>query len=155
MNLKKHRESVFKSFRGNKKEINRAEQSRAIREWWDSPEQVEGRRQLKKHMDWAAICRLGGLGDYCAKYDKPEMLEVHKQLHSLQWEQENPRQRKIMKRIKKKRNRLKPKFWLRLHLSRVEQKFDRWIYDELYVSTKKAWGEEIKPYERDMFGDSK
>ena len=155
MNLKKHRESVFKSFRGNKKEINRAEQSRAIREWWDSSEQVEGRRQLKKHMDWAAICRLGGLGDYCAKYDKPEMLEVHKQLHSLQWEQENPRQRKIMKRIKKKRNRLKPKFWLRLHLSRVEQKFDRWIYDELYVSTKKAWGEEIKPYERDMFGDSK
>ena len=155
MTLKKHRESVFKSFRGNKKEINRAEQSRAIREWWDSPEQVEGRRQLKKHMDWAAICRLGGLGDYCAKYDKPEMLEAHKQLHSLQWEQENPRQRKIMKRIKKKRNRLKPKFWLRLHLSRVEQKFDRWIYDELYVSTKKAWGEEIKPYERDMFGDSK
>ena len=155
MTLKKHRESVFKSFRGNKKEINRAEQSRPIREWWDSPEQVEGRRQLKKHMDWAAICRLGGLGDYCAKYDKPEMLEVHKQLHSLQWEQENPRQRKIMKRIKKKRNRLKPKFWLRLHLSRVEQKFDRWIYDELYVSTKKAWGEEIKPYERDMFGDSK
>ena len=60
-----------------------------------------------------------------------------------------------MKRIKKKRNRLKPKIWLRLHLSRVEQKFDRWIYDELYVSTKKAWGEEIKPYERDMFGDSK
>jgi len=91
MNLKKHRESVFKSFRGNKKEINRAEQSKAIREWWDSPEQVEGRRQLKKHMDWAAICRLGGLGDYCAKYDKPEMLEAHKQLHSLQWEQENPR----------------------------------------------------------------
>jgi hypothetical protein len=42
-------------------------------------------------MDWAAICRLGGLGDYCAKYDKPEMLELHKQLHSLQWEQENPR----------------------------------------------------------------
>ena len=155
MNLKKHKESVFKSFRGNKKEINRAEQSKAIREWWDSSEQVEGRRQLKKHMDWAAICRLGGLGDYCARYDKPEMLELHKQLHSLQWEQENPRQRKIMKRIKKKRNRLKPKFWLRLHLSRVEQKFDRWIYDELYVSTKKAWGEEIKPYERDMFGYSK
>ena len=60
-----------------------------------------------------------------------------------------------MKRIKKKRNRLKPEFWLRLHLYREELKFDRWIYDELYVSTKKAWGEaynEIKPYERDMFG---
>ena len=60
-----------------------------------------------------------------------------------------------MKRIKQKRNRLKPKFWLRLHLLRIEQTFDRWLYDELYVSTKKAWGEEIKPYERDMFGDSK
>ena len=48
MNLKKHRESVFKSFRGNKKEINRTEQNRKIREWFNSPEQVEGRRQMKK-----------------------------------------------------------------------------------------------------------
>ena len=85
------KQSVCKSFRGNKKEIKRAEERRMINEWWDSPEQVEGRRQLKKHMDWAAICRMGGLGDLCAKYDKPEMLELHKQLHSLQWEQENPR----------------------------------------------------------------
>ena len=60
-----------------------------------------------------------------------------------------------MKRIKKKRNRLKPKFWLRLHLSRVEQKFDRFLYDELYVPVRKAWGEEIVEYKRDMFGDSK
>ena len=61
-----------------------------------------------------------------------------------------------MKRIKKKRNRLKPKFWLRLHLSRIEQKFDRWLYDELYVPTKKAWGEnDIVKYERNMYGDSK
>ena len=60
-----------------------------------------------------------------------------------------------MKRIKKKRNRLKPKFWLRLHLSRVEQKFDRWIYDELYVPVKKNWFEDIVKYERNMYGDSK
>ena len=61
-----------------------------------------------------------------------------------------------MKRIKKKRNRLKPKFWLRLHLSRVEQKFDRFLYDELYVPVKKAWSEDdIMKYERNMFGDSK
>ena len=60
-----------------------------------------------------------------------------------------------MKRMKKKRNRLKPKFWLRLHLSRIEQNFDRFLYDELYVPTKKAWREEIVKYERDMFGDSK
>ena len=60
-----------------------------------------------------------------------------------------------MKRIKKKRNRLKPKFWLRLHLSRIEQNFDRFLYDELYVPIKKSWGEEIMKYEKDMFGDSK
>ena len=60
-----------------------------------------------------------------------------------------------MKRIKKKRNRLKPKFWLRLHLSRIEQNFDRFLYDELYVPVRKSWDEKIKPYERDMFGDSK
>ena len=60
-----------------------------------------------------------------------------------------------LKRIKKKRNRLKPKFWLRLHLEREEKKFDRWLYDELYVPIKKAWGEEIKPYESHMLGDSK
>ena len=60
-----------------------------------------------------------------------------------------------MKRIKKKRNRLKPKFWLRLHLSRIEQNFDRFLYDELYVPVRKAWGEEIVEYKRDMFGDSK
>ena len=60
-----------------------------------------------------------------------------------------------MKRIKKKRNRLKPKFWFRLHLSRIEQKFDRFLYDELYVPVRKSWGEEIVKYERDMFGDSK
>ena len=95
MTLKKHRESVFKSFRGNKKEIKRAEKDIKWKEWFNSPEQVEGRRQMKKHMEWAAICRLGGIGDYCAKYDKPEMLEAHKQLHSLQWEQENPRQRNM------------------------------------------------------------
>ena len=60
-----------------------------------------------------------------------------------------------MKRIKKKRNRLKPKFWLRLHLSRIEQKFDRFLYDELFVPIKKSWGEEIVKYEKNMFGDSK
>ena len=163
MNLKKHRESVFKSFRGNKKEINRAEQSRAIREWWDSPEQVEGRRQLKKHMDWAAICRLGGLGDYCAKYDKPEMLEAHRQLHSLQWEQENPRQRNIMKKTKKQRRvkvparpQVTPRKWSKKTARIFDKQFDRFLYDELYVPTKKAWGEtDIVKYERNMYGDSK
>ena len=60
-----------------------------------------------------------------------------------------------MKRIKKKRNRLKPKFWLRLHLLRIEQNFDRFLYDELYVPVKKNWNEDIVKYEKNMFGDSK
>ena len=59
------------------------------------------------------------------------------------------------KKPKKKRNRLKPKFWLRLHLEREEKKFDRFLYDELYVPIKKSWGEEIKPYGSHMLGDSK
>ena len=32
MNLKKHRESVFKSFRGNKKEIKAAEKNRKLKD---------------------------------------------------------------------------------------------------------------------------
>ena len=59
------------------------------------------------------------------------------------------------KKPKKKRNRLKPKFWLRLHPEREEKKFDRWLYDELYVPYRKAWGDEIKSYETHLLGDSK
>ena len=34
--------------------------------------------------------------------------------------------------------------------------FDRFLYDELYVPVKKAWGEnDIMKYERNMYGDSK
>ena len=52
MTLKKHRESVFKSFRENKKEIKRAEKDIKWKEWFNSPEQVEGRRQMKKQLEW-------------------------------------------------------------------------------------------------------
>ena len=91
MNLKKHRESVFKSFRENPKEIKAAEKNRKLKEWFNSPEQVEGRRERKKWLEFCYHSRMGGLGDYCIKYDKPKMLEALWQLHSLQWEQENPR----------------------------------------------------------------
>ena len=91
MNFKKHQESVFKSFRENKKEIKAAEKNRKLKEWFNSPEQIERRREQQKWLDFCYHSRMGGLGDYCAKYDKPEMLEAHRQLHSLQWEQENPR----------------------------------------------------------------
>jgi len=94
MNLKKHKESVFKSFRENKKEIKAAEKNRKYRklkEWFNSPEQIERRREQQKWEEFCYHSRMGGLGDYCAKYDKSEMLEAHRQLHSLQWEQANPR----------------------------------------------------------------
>jgi hypothetical protein len=91
MNLKKHRESVFKSFRGNKKEIKAAEKNRKLKEWFNSPEQIERRREQQKWLKFCYHSRMGGLGDYCIKYDKPEMLEALWQLHSLQWEQENQR----------------------------------------------------------------
>jgi len=37
-----------------------------------------------------------------------------------------------------------------------DKQFDRFLYDELYVPTKKAWGEfgDIMKYERNMFGVS-
>ena len=35
-----------------------------------------------------------------------------------------------------------------------DKQFDRFLYDELYVPTKKAWGEgDIVKYERNMYGD--
>ena len=91
MNLKKHKESVFKSFRENKKEIKAAEKNKKRKEWWNSIEQIERLREQQKWLDFCYHSRMGGLGDYCAKYDKSEMLEAHRQLHSLQWEQANPR----------------------------------------------------------------
>ena len=91
MNLKKHRESVFKSFRGNPKEIKAAEKNRKLKEWFNSPEQIERRREQQKWLKFCYHSRMGGLGDYCIKYDKPKMLEALWQLHSLQWEQANPR----------------------------------------------------------------
>ena len=37
-----------------------------------------------------------------------------------------------------------------------DKQFDRFLYEELYVPTKKAWGEgDIVKYERNMYGDSK
>ena len=48
-----------------------------------------------------------------------------------------------------------PRKWSKKTARIFGKQFDRFLYDELYVPTKKAWGEEIVKYERDMFGDSK
>ena len=53
------------------------------------------------------------------------------------------------------RPQVTPRKWSKKSVRIFDKQFVRFIYEELYVSTKKAWGEEIKPYERDMFGDSK
>ena len=47
--------------------------------------------------------------------------------------------------------------WSKKTVRIFDKQFDRFLYDELYVPTKKAWGEfgDIVKYERDMFGDSK
>ena len=48
-----------------------------------------------------------------------------------------------------------PRKWSKKSVRIFDKQFDHFIYDVLYVPVKKNWGEEIKPYERDMFGDSK
>jgi len=48
-----------------------------------------------------------------------------------------------------------PRKWSKKTSRIFDKQIGRFLYDELYVPTKKAWGEEIKSYERDMFGDSK
>ena len=163
MTLKKHRESVFKSFRGNKKEIKAAEKNRKLKEWFNSPEQIERRREQQKWLKFCYHSRMGGLGDYCIKYDKPEMLEALWQLHSLQWEQANPRQRNKMKKTKRQRRvkvtsrpQVTPRKWSKKTARIFDKQFVRYVYEELYVPVKKAWGEDdIMKYERNMFGDSK
>ena len=48
-----------------------------------------------------------------------------------------------------------PRKWSQKTSRIFDKQFDRFLYDELFVPTKKAWGEEIVKYERDMFGDLK
>ena len=53
------------------------------------------------------------------------------------------------------RPQVTPRKWSKKSVRIFDKQFVRFIYEELYVPIKKNWGEEIKPYERDMFGDSK
>ena len=48
-----------------------------------------------------------------------------------------------------------PRKWSKKTSRIFDKQFDRFLYDELYIPTKKAWGEEIVKYERNMFGDLK
>ena len=68
-----------------------------------------------------------------------------------------------MKKTKRQRSakvparpQVTPRKWSKKTARIFDKQFDRFLYDELYVPTKKAWGEDdIMKYERDMFGDSK
>ena len=54
------------------------------------------------------------------------------------------------------RAQVTPRKWSKKTARIFDKQFDRFLYDELYVPTKKAWGEEdIVKYERNMYGDSK
>ena len=68
----------------------------------------------------------------------------------------------IMKKTKRQRRvkvparpQVTPRKWSKKTARIFDKQFVRYVYEELYVPVRKSWGEEIKPYERDMFGDSK
>ena len=49
-----------------------------------------------------------------------------------------------------------PRKWSKKKARIFDKQFVRYVYEELYVPVKKAWGEDdIMKYERNMFGDSK
>ena len=68
-----------------------------------------------------------------------------------------------MKKTKRQRTMKEPRpqvishrSWSKKTARIFDKQFDRFLYDELYVPTKKAWGEnDIVKYERNMYGDSK
>ena len=71
--------------------------------------------------------------------------------------------KKIMKKTKRQRRvkvpalpQVTPRKWSKKTARIFDKQFDRFLYDELYVPVKKAWGEnDIMKYERNMYGDSK
>ena len=68
-----------------------------------------------------------------------------------------------MKKTKRQRTMKEPRpqvishrSWSKKTARIFDKQFNRFLYDELYVPIKKAWGEDnIMKYERNIFGDSK
>jgi hypothetical protein len=66
-----------------------------------------------------------------------------------------------MKQTKKQRKakvpsrpQVTPRSWSKKTRRIFDKQFNRFLYDELYVPTKKAWGEEdIVKYKKDMWGE--
>ena len=88
MKLKKHKDTIFKSFRDNKKEMKRQDYCMERDAKWAAIWTPEKQRERRKQLAWAASCRLGGFGDFCG--DNTVLLELHRQLFFEEWESNNP-----------------------------------------------------------------
>ena len=60
------------------------------------------------------------------------------------------RQRKVKD---SSRPQVTPRKWSRKTSRIFDKQFDRFLYEELYVPVKRHWGEEVKKYEKNMWGD--
>ena len=88
MKLKKHKDTIFKSFRDNKKEMKRQDYCMERDAKWAAIWTPEKQSERRKQLAWAASCRLGGFGDFCG--DNTVLLELHRQLFFEEWERNNP-----------------------------------------------------------------
>ena len=88
MKLKKHKDTIFKSFRDNKKEMKRQDYCMERDAKWAAIWTPERRREWRKQAEWAASCRLGGFGDFCG--DNTVLLELHRQMFFEEWERKHP-----------------------------------------------------------------
>ena len=88
MKLKKHKDTIFKSFRDNKKEMKRQDYCMERDAKWAAIWTPEKQREWRKQTEWAASCRLGGFGDFCG--DNTVLLELHRQMFFEEWERNHP-----------------------------------------------------------------
>ena len=51
------------------------------------------------------------------------------------------------------RPQVTPRGWGKKKSRIFSKQFARFVYEELYVPVKRHWGEEVKKYEKNMFGN--
>ena len=82
------KDTIFKSFRENKKEMKRQDYCMKRDAEWAKKWTPEMIRDYRRQREWAFGCRISGFGDFCA--DNPILLEMHKQIFFAKWERNNP-----------------------------------------------------------------
>ena len=82
------KDTIFKSFRENKKEMKRQDYCMKRDAEWAEFWTPEKQREQRKQLEWAASCRLSGFGDFCA--GNPILLKMHRQMFYTEWERNNP-----------------------------------------------------------------